>query len=208
MLRIALLTLLVLRAERGAAATDADALLKRLARPAPATTPFTEVRFSSLLATPIVLSGELQYAAADTLGKRVDQPYREQIDIHGEDVRVARDGERERHFSLKRAPELRGIVASFAALLAGDRAQLERYFQLGLEEHDDDWQLTLTPRDERVRQHLTAVTVIGRTDTPRCLVTAEADGDASVMLLGDAPAGTLPAPLEISALEKRCRSRP
>ena len=200
----ALLALAPLMALGGTA--DPDALLARIARPAPATTPFVEVRFSSLLATPLVASGELQFRSAGAIGKRIDHPYHEQMDIRGQDVSVVREGEPPRHFSLRHVPELRGMLSAFGALLSGDRSALERFFQLDLTEEAESWTLALTPRDARLSKRLREVVVTGRTDTPRCLTVTEADGDASVMLLGDAGLGGLPDPLDLLRLDHRCRA--
>ncbi len=186
------------------ATTDPGALLARIARPAPATTPFVEVRFSSLLATPLVASGELQYRSADALDKRIDHPYHEQMTIRGPDVRVVREGEAPRHFSLKRVPELRGMLSAFGALLSGDRSALERLFQLNLSEDGVAWTLKLTPRDGRVRKRLRGILVTGRDDSPRCLTVTEADGDASVMLLGNAVLREMPEPLDRVRLDRHC----
>ena len=199
-----LLALAPLMARGGTA--DPGALLARIARPAPATTPFVEVRFSSLLATPLVASGELQFRSADALDKRIDRPYHEQMNIRGQDVSVVREGEAPRHFSLKHVPELRGMLSAFGALLSGDRSVLERFFQLNLTEDDASWTLVLTPRDARVSKRLREIVVTGRTDTPRCLTVTEADGDASVMLLGDAGLGGLPEPLDLVRLDRHCRN--
>ena len=53
-----------------AAEPDLDVLLARLARPAPDTTSFVEVRFSSLLETPIVVAGRLEHRQDGSLVRR------------------------------------------------------------------------------------------------------------------------------------------
>ncbi len=204
-MRSIIATLLLTPAIAWAGAVDPAALLARIARPAPASTAFVEVRFSSLLATPLVVAGELQYRSADALGKRIDHPYHEQMEISGGDVTVIREEESPRHFSLKRVPELRGMLSAFGALLSGDQSALERYFTLGLTGDDLSWALVLTPRDAKVRKRLREVVVTGRADTPRCLTVTETDGDASVMLLGDTGSGNLPDPLDLTGLDRLCR---
>ncbi len=190
---------------RGAASDPSD-LLDRIARPAPATTRFIEVRFSSLLTTPLVVSGELDYQSATSLTKRIDSPYHEQMNVTGNEVSIVREGEPLRHFSLKRAPELRGMLTAFGSLLAGDHTTVEQYFQISAAEDGDSWQLVLTPRDPAVARRLPKVVVTGRAKIPRCLTVTEAGGNASVMLLGDAGLDPLPEPLELAALDLRCRN--
>ena len=55
-------------------------------------------------------------------------PYAEVTELRGENVVVEREGSKPRRFALDRAPELRGMLASFGAILKGDRPMLDRYF--------------------------------------------------------------------------------
>jgi len=187
-----------------AAEPDLDALLARLARPAPDTTSFVEVRFSSLLETPIVVSGRLEHRQDGSLVRRVDSPYREVTELRGENVTVEREGSKPRHFSLNRAPELRGMLASFAALLQGDRQMLDRYFVVALQGTDARWEIVLSPRDAKLKNRLSRITVNGRDDRPRCFTLEEPDADASLMAIGVERPGDLPQPLEQRALETWC----
>ena len=57
------------------AAPDSAALIARLARSAPASIAFAEVRFSSLLIEPLVVHGTLEYEGAGVLNRRVETPY-------------------------------------------------------------------------------------------------------------------------------------
>ena len=187
-----------------AAEPDLDALLARLARPESDTTSFVEVRFSSLLETPIVVSGHLEHRQDGSLVRRVDSPYREVTELRGENVTVEREGSKPRHFSLDRAPELRGMLASFAALLQGDRQMLDRYFVVALQGTDARWEITLSPRDAKLKNRLSRITVNGRDDRPRCFTLEEPDADASLMAIGVERPGDLPQPLEQRALETWC----
>jgi Outer membrane lipoprotein carrier protein LolA-like len=198
------LAVLILPATAWCAAPDLDALLSRLARPAPATTPFVEARFSKLLAKPLVVSGELEYLGPDSLARTVKEPFQERTEIKGTTVTVQR-GERTRRFSLNRAPELRTLLDSFAALLGGDRSVLERQFTLDLQGDEQAWKLVMTPKDARVKQRIRDITVTGAANEPRCLITTEPDEDASIMLLASAAATKLPDPVQRTGLENECR---
>lgn len=188
-----------------AAGLDADSLIRSLARPAPVRTPFLEVRYSSMLEVPIILRGDLEYRAPDALSKRIESPYHEQLDISAEEVRVTRDKRPERHFSLSRAPELRSLLASFSGLLSGDRARLEQVFAMDLSGSVGAWRLGLTPREAKVAKRLKEISITGRNATPECLIVTSPDGDASVMILGDAASKPLPEPLTLGGLRFRCR---
>lgn len=187
-----------------AADADIDALLGRLARPAPDSTSFVEVRYSSLLDQPIVVAGRLEHRADGALVQRVESPYQEVTELQGENVTVTRAGGKPRRFSLDRAPELRGMLASFGALLTGDRRLLEQYFGVALRESGARWAITLTPRDAKLGRRLSSIVVDGEADRPRCFTLREPDGDGSVMALGVAQPVELPTPPERQALEAWC----
>jgi hypothetical protein len=187
--------------------TDAAALIRRLARPAPASIAFAEVRYSPLLKQPLVVSGDLSYRDSSTLDRRVTQPYKEDTQIRGESVRVTREGERPRSFALKRSPELRGLLAGFSALLSGDPGALDGIFQPAVLQEGDGWKLELTPTDARLRKRVKQISIHGRDDTPRCFAMLNADGGASVMLLGDA-AASLPKDAARDAVMQRCAGTP
>jgi hypothetical protein len=186
------------------ASGDVAALIARLARPAPAQIAFTEVRFSSLLKAPLIVSGELAYAGPTSLDRRVLEPYREETAIRGDSVRVAREGAPTRTFALRRAPELRGLLSSFAALLAGDARTIEREFETSLSHADHGWMLTLTPRDARARKRLKQIVIEGVGDAPRCFTMLNADGGASVMLLGEAAGAPPPSGVTLERLRTTC----
>lgn len=187
-----------------AAALDADALIARLAKPAPAIITFREVRFSALVNEPLIVAGELGYSGATSLDRRVTAPYRETVAIRGESVRVEREGEPPRSFGLNRAPELRGLLSGFAALLAGDPAALERSFSVAASGTEDAWTLELTPTDARARRRLQQIVVNGRADLPQCFTMLTANGGASVLLLGATADRELPKPTTLDALKHLC----
>ena len=187
-----------------AAALDAQALIGRLAKPAPATVAFREVRFSTLMNEPLIVAGELVYTDATSLDRRVMQPYRETVAIRGESVRVEREGSPPRSFGLNRAPDLRGLLSGFTALLAGDSAALERNFSIAANGSDAAWTLELTPIDKRARRRLQQIVVNGRADVPQCFTMLTANGGASVLLLGAAADRELPKPTTLEALKHLC----
>ena len=191
-------------AEPAAADLDAKVLIAQLAKPAPATIDFTEVRFSPLLKQPVMVSGTLGYTGPTTLDRHVTQPYREDTEIRGESVRVRRDGEAERSFALKRAPELQGLLTAFTSLLAGDHSAVDRTFKIAATGNHDTWQIALTPRDARMSKRVKQIRIEGRSDVPRCFSILNDNDGASMMLLGAATHTELPQPLTRDWLVRFC----
>jgi Outer membrane lipoprotein carrier protein LolA-like len=184
---------------------DTHALIASLAKPAPAQIEFTEVRFSPLLDKPLVVSGELGHEGPGELDRKVEEPYIENTYIRGESVRVERQGEPVRSFALKRAPELRSLLAGFSALLSGDASTVEQNFDLSSQGDESHWTLTLLPKDARTRQRLSEIRVNGKQQEPQCFSIINADGGASIMLLGGAAQVELPIGLTREWVEKHCR---
>lgn len=182
--------------------------MARLARPAPATTHYAEVRFVHLLRKPLVLRGELDYGGAGRLGKRVQTPYDEATEISDGAVKVTRAGRAPRQFALDRAPELQALLASFSALLGGDSAALQNYYAVRLVERPAAWTLTLTPQDAALARHLRDIVVDGGGSEPRCFTLHQTNGDASVMLLGALASAPLHEPPDAGALGAMCRGTP
>jgi Outer membrane lipoprotein carrier protein LolA-like len=181
------------------------ALIASLRRPAPAETAYTEVRFVRMLQRPLILRGELHYGGPSELGKRVDKPYRETTTISAGQVTLQREGKSAQHFSLERAPELDGLLGSFSAMLGGDAEALNRYFSIGVEREAGNWRMTLTPRAPALAKKFHDLIVDGRGNDSRCFTLHEADGDTSVMLLGELASAKLADPPTVTDVESLCR---
>jgi hypothetical protein len=190
-----------------AAADDSlalDALLARLAQPAPASTAFLERRDSALLTAPLLLRGRLQQPDSETLLREVESPYAERTTIRAERVLVEREDGRNRRFALRNAPELAALLDSFRALLGGDRALLERHYRVQLAAPADGaWRITLTPRDVRRERRIERIELFGRDDRLVCLAVHGGDGSTSRMLLGAAATETADDGLD-AALATHC----
>ena len=186
------------------AAPDGADIIKRLARPFPRSVAFVEARFSSLLVTPLVVRGELDYEGAESLNRRVTDPYQEITTIRNEAVRVERAGQPPRTFSLHRAPELRGLVTGMTGLLAGSEESIAQHFEVTTKGTPDDaWRIDLKPTDGKIQKRLRGITVTGAGAELRCFVIRDTQDGASVMLLG-AAAKTVPPTTTLADLLGSC----
>lgn len=204
MRRLLMLTLLSAATVCHASDHTADALIEKLAKPAPASIEFTEVRFSRLVREPLVVSGELGYSGPNSLDRRVTTPYRENTSIRGESVKVEREGEKPRSFALKHAPELRGLLKGFSALLSGDAAALHEAFDVAVNRSDDQWALRLLPIDSKAHSRIHSIEIIGSGTEPRCFNMVTADGAFSILLLGAAAKDPLSGALTEKKVYARC----
>jgi hypothetical protein len=189
-------------------ALDTEELLKSLAHPAPATTPFVEVRYSKLLDQPLVVKGQLEYLEDGTLVRSVSVPFSERTEIRGETVSVQRQGKPARRFSLKRAPELRSMLGGFAAVLGGGRGTLEKDFNIETSGETAQWKLALTPKSAQAGKYVRDIVIQGAQSEPRCIVVTQPDDEASYMLVGAATEASLPTPLAREWLGSFCSAKP
>jgi hypothetical protein len=159
-----------------------------------------------MLKEPLVISGVLGYAGEQALDRRVLSPYREETQIRNDRVTVRRDGEPERRFALRRAPELQGLLHAFSALLAGDHAALDEEFTIVAKGTTQSWQIELTPRDSRLRERIPQFLIDGRDKQAQCFWLPGTDAGLSVMLLGALAHTELPSPLTREWLQMTCAS--
>lgn len=167
-------------------ALDVGQVLQRLARPAPVSTEFVELRGSALLKTPLRVQGHYRRPDAQTLVREVSAPYRETTTLQGDEGVLEREGKPPRRFSLSRVPELAGLKSGFGALLAGDRALLEQQYRVSGQGRPQAWALTLQPRDAAVAKQVRELRLYGRNDELRCIESEPAKGNVQRTLLAGA----------------------
>jgi len=191
-------------AQASAQTADRDWILRGLARPPPMRTEFVEVRGSALLKTPLRLSGEYRRPDAATLVREVRAPYRETTTLRAGEATIARDGKTPRRFALSRVPELAGLQSSFGAMLAGDRAAIERDYTLSAQGTRARWTLTLAPKDKALAARVRDIVLYGQGVELRCIETRPIKGDLQRTLLASA-AAAVTAQTDATGFERLCR---
>jgi len=160
-----------------------DELLHSLAARHHAHVAFTELQYRALLSRPRESSGELLFDAPDRLEKRILEPKPETLVLaHG--VLTATRGRHTRTIELAAWPQLAPLLESLRATLAGDRAALERVFNVRLDGDAQRWTLHLTPRDKGAARLVREVTITGEHANFKTIEILEADGDHSHLTIG------------------------
>ena len=158
-------------------------LMQKLSEVRAAGGKFTERKYLLILNEPLILEGMVRYRAPDYVKKEYDDPDSESYEVRGDRLTIEFPDGRRRDLSLDEHPVLRAFVESYRGTLAGDLETLNRYFDLELDGHMDDWELRLTPRRPELAERLSAVVMRGREVTVYSVETLEASGDRSVMTL-------------------------
>ena len=111
---------------------ELDQLMGLLAQRRHGEADFSETKYLSLLRQPLKSSGVLIYEAPDHLEQRTEAPKPQSVVLdHG--MLTLQIGKRQRVLRLADYPQLAPLIDSIRATLAGDRAALERVFQIGFD---------------------------------------------------------------------------
>ncbi|WP_375542494.1 outer membrane lipoprotein carrier protein LolA [Paraburkholderia sp. CNPSo 3272] len=169
-------------AESAQPAWTLDRLMSTLAQRKSGRASFTETKYLSIATQPVESSGELVFVAPDHLEKITQNPKPEHLVVDGDMLTVQRENHKYT-LALARYPELGAFIESIRATLAGNRFALEQVYKVALTGEGDDWTLTLTPLDSRMRKVVNTITIDGTRDAMRSVAIQQADGDHSVMRL-------------------------
>lgn len=165
---------------RAAAPWTLGALLASIARADNARRRFVERRFISALDAPVDASGELRFVKPSRLEKRTLKPRAETMVIDGDRLEIDGAGGRQQ-LSLRQTPEAVAWVESLRATLSGDRATLERVFEITLGGNESAWKLRLVPRDAQAARALKEVRISGQRGEIDQIDIEQTDGDWSTM---------------------------
>lgn len=166
-------------------ALSLDAVLRRLRAVPAISARFREEKRMQLLAAPLVSEGTLHYASG-RLVRRTLSPDPAVALLEGGRLRF-RDASGEQTLDLDAMPTARQFLESFTALVAGDRAALERSYVLGFvaEGAGDRWSLSLRPRPAALARVFREVIVRGTGVALSTIVVRETSGDESVTTFSD-----------------------
>ncbi len=153
---------------------------------------FTEQRSSFLLARPIELKGRIRFDAEDSLEKIVESPFEEHITIDENEVvieRVNSEGKaatvQKTQYDLSNYPFLAKAIQGVSNVFAGDKRLLEELYNRELSGTADEWELTLTPKGEKLAEFIEAITIRGSGGIIDYIHSLEADGDESKLTLAN-----------------------
>jgi hypothetical protein len=164
----------------GDTGAELDRLMSLMAQRRHGEADFSEKKYLSMLKQPLESSGLLIYDAPDHLEQRTTLPRPQSVVLdHG--IVTMHIGHRERVLRLADYPQLAPLIDSIRATLAGDRAALERVFELDFSGTLERWQLRLEPRDAQLAATLKRIDLQGERDAVYQVDVLQSDGDHSVM---------------------------
>ncbi len=186
---LALIAAAALRAMPVAAQAPAPApswslpdLMQRFAAVKTASAHFVERKYLHMLKEPIEDSGTLFYRAPAQLRKDTLKPQYEHLIVDHDLLTIERD-DKSQTLRLDDYPQIWAIIEGIRATLAGDRPALENYYRLNLEGNVDAWQLSLEPKDFKIKELIRVIRIFGSGAHIKRIDTEESDGDRSEMTI-------------------------
>ena len=148
-----------------------------------ATARFVERKQMRVLDQPLQSSGRLIYVAPDLLQKETLTPVQSRLTLTRDRLVMDQPGGKSRELELSDYPEMGALVESIRATLAGDLATLTRHYTATLTGGPMEWSLLLEPRDNRLRDLVSAIRIRGSGNQIRGMETMESDGDRTLMTM-------------------------
>ncbi len=144
---------------------------------------YEETHVSQILTEPLLSKGTLSFTPS-RFEKHVLSPYEERYVIEGDFV-MWEDIENgtTREVSLGNYPSLLLFVEGLRSVLAGDLHALTDWFAVDVSGRKSRWNLTLTSRENEIRQFVTAIRFTGKADEITEIEIQEASGDHSILTM-------------------------
>lgn len=143
---------------------------------------YVETQYLKILDRPLQSSGELLYQKPDRLEKRTLKPRAASLLAQG-DALTLESGGRRHTAQLSEVPQAAPFIEGIRATLGGDRAALERHFEVSMSGTVDGWHLLLRPR-EASGAAVRDIEIQGAQGQLARIDIHQRDGDHSEMLIG------------------------
>jgi len=202
--RFVLLSALLIAAGPKTYAQDAppptiEALLERFASSPGFEARFVEEKRIALLAVPMRSEGRIWFAPPGRLMRRVERPDPSAALIADGRLRM-RQGDRVEELTIDDNPVLRGFIDSFRAVLAGDRAALERYYDATYTTREGGWELRLRPRGGALARFLREIHLRGTGVAIEEMRMTEVNGDETRTTFSEVDTARRFSPAELSRI--------
>jgi outer membrane lipoprotein-sorting protein len=179
-----------------AAPLTLDALLTRFRGVVGLSAHFHEEKRIALLAQPLISEGTVHYAPPGKIARHTLTPSSSSVVLDGTTLRFG-DGTTERSIDVASSPVVRAFVDSFLAVLAGDRAALERSFKVDFHSPGGQkWELVLVPREASLTGILREIRFTGDGLVLSQMRIREASGDEGLTTFSEVDTAHVYSPAE------------
>jgi outer membrane lipoprotein-sorting protein len=146
---------------------------------------FTEQKHVALLARPLSSTGTIVFDRDKGIVRAVVTPKPQTVVLTKTSLKIVK-GKTVEEIPLDKSKDLKAFAMIFPTLLRGERAALEKSFDIGLYGSDADWwALTFAPKSDALKKFVKTVTVFGKKTDVVALRIVEASGDSTDTQLTD-----------------------
>ncbi len=146
---------------------------------------FAEQKHVALLARPLTSTGTIVFERDKGIVRAVLTPKPQMVVLTKTSLKIVK-GKTVEEIPLEKSKDLKAFAMIFPTLLRGERAALEKSFDIGLYGSDADWwALTFAPKSEALKKFVKTVTVVGKKTDVVALRVVEASGDSTDTQLTD-----------------------
>lgn len=162
-----------------------DALLARFGRIAGMRARYQEEKRIALLKRPLVSEGRIEFARPGLLLRKTEKPEASAVLLDRDNLRMA-DASGTRTIALQESPLVRNFVQTFVHVLSGDRAALDKLYQMSFAKlAGGAWRLQLVPRGADLSRIVKRATLEGTGATVSQMTLEEENGDSTVLRFSD-----------------------
>ncbi len=162
-------------------------LMSRLAQVPEQRASFEEQKTLAALNQPLHSSGYLFYRRPGHLEKITRAPRPESVIVDGERLTLTSANGTSHVIDLDNQPELRALIDTLRASLAGDLATLRQFYRVSADGSMAAWRLTLVPTDRGLARFLRETTIDGSGTALHAIRVVEANGNEQLMTIDAAP---------------------
>lgn len=170
-------------AQAPATAWSLESMMGGLHQVKSASARFVERKDMAMLTQPLESRGTLRYTAPDHLEKITVTPKAESVILDGKTLKGTQANGEDYSVTLSDHAEAATLVEGIRSTLAGDLATLRRYYGIELKGSHDDWELDLTPKNQRVRDKVDSIRIKGVELVLKTIDIDERDGDHTHMII-------------------------
>lgn len=161
---------------------------------------FREEKRLQVLAVPLVSEGTIDFAPPARLARRTTSPEATTLVVDGRALRFG-DARGQQRIDLDAQPVVRQFVEGFIAIMAGDRAALDRTYASEFRPGAGDaWELTLRPRGGPVQRAFRDIELRGRGFVLERMAIRETNGDETVTTFSEVDDARRRTPEELARL--------
>jgi len=143
------------------------------------TTKFSEEKHVALLAKPLVSTGTIYFDRDKGIARIQATPKPQKVVLTKTTLRITK-GDKVEDIPLDKSKDLQAFALIFPTLLRGERAELEKTFDIALYGSDADWwAVTFAPKTDSLKKLVKRVVVFGHKADVVSLQIAEASGDTT-----------------------------